>query len=43
MDNQVRISGKYIEPIHPKIYAGVGGFKELDRKYKEWRASDANG
>lgn len=26
-----RISGKHIFPIDPAIYAGVGGFKEIDK------------
>lgn len=26
-----RIGGQYIYPIHPAIYAGVGGFKAIDK------------
>lgn len=38
--DKTRISGKYVYQPAPHIYAGVGGFKELDRKYKEWRNAD---
>jgi hypothetical protein len=35
------VSEQYAYRPPAKVYAGLGGFKQLNRRYREWRASDA--
>lgn len=34
------VSGRFYFPIPPLVYEPMGGFKELDKKYRQWRKED---
>lgn len=34
------VSGRYYFPIPPHVYSSMGGFKELHKRYQQWREED---